>query len=175
MLRPPNPHRQTLRRLFLAICIRRKLNPDAEGEPFGFGSSHTTTDDNAITVAETNEASWESHGVDFVVPAAAAEDAVMANPRLHVVHLHILPQSRAKVLRGEGLAEAANIVPLAFDGQQRGALDGARIDQAAMHLELTEGQNVVLEDQFHRFEIELGRQVHYREIFLIERLDELKF
>jgi len=44
-----------------------------------------------------------------------------------------------------------------------------------MHLELTEGQNVVLEDQFHRFEIELGRQVHYREIFLIERLDELKF
>ena len=61
------------------------------------------------------------HGVDFVGPAPAAEDAVVANPCLHVVHLHILPQSRAKVLRGEGLAEAANIVPLAFDGQQRGA------------------------------------------------------
>src|ERR1700730_3750963 len=81
------------------------------------------------------------HGVDFVVPAAAAEDAVVANPSLHVVHLHILPQSRAKVLRGEGLAEAANIVPLAFDGQKRGALDGARIDQAAMHLERAEGQS----------------------------------
>src|SRR5580692_13145824 len=63
------------------------------------------------------------YGVDFVVPAPAAEDAVVANPRLHVVHLHILPQSRAKVLRGEGLAEAANIVPLAFDGQQSGVLD----------------------------------------------------
>jgi hypothetical protein len=70
------------------------------------------------------------HGVDFVVPASAAEDAVVANPRLHVVHLHILPQFRAKVLRGEGLAEAANIVPLAFDGQQSGVLDErADVDQ----------------------------------------------
>ena len=64
-------------------------------------------------------------GVDFAVPAPAAEDAIMANFRLHVVRLHILPQTRAKVLRGEGLAEAANIVPLAFDGQQRGALGRA--------------------------------------------------
>ena len=51
------------------------------------------------------------------------------------------------------VAEAANIVPLAFDGQQSGALDGARIDQAAVHLELAEGQSVVLEYQLHRFEI----------------------
>ena len=109
------------------------------------------------------------HGIDFVVPAPAAEDAVVANPCLHVVHLHILPQSRAKVLRGEGLAEAANIVPLAFDGQQSGTPYRARIDQAAMHLEM------VLENQLHRFEIELGWQVHDREIFLIERMDKLEF
>ena len=96
------------------------------------------------------------HGVDFVVPAPAAESAVVANPCLHIVHLHVLPQSRAKVLRGEGLAEAANIVPLAFDGQQSGTPYGARIDQAAMHLELAEGQSVVLENQLHRFEIEFG-------------------
>jgi len=115
------------------------------------------------------------HGVDFVVPAPAAEDAVVADSSLHVVHLHILPQSRAKVLRGEGLAEAANIVPLAFDGQQSGTPYGARIDQAAMHLELAEGQSVVLENQLHRFEIEFGWQVHDREIFLIECLDKLEF
>ena len=72
----------------------------------------------------------------------------MADARLHVVQLHILPQARAKVLRGEGLAEAANIVPLAFDGEQRGAPDRPRIDRPAVHHELAEGQNMVLKDSF---------------------------
>src|SRR5450631_341101 len=113
-------------------------------------------------------------GVDVGVPAAAAENAVVADAGLYAVLLHMLTQPGTKVLRGERLTEAANIVPLPLDGQQRGALDGARIDAAAMHLELAERQKVILKNRFHRFEIELGRQIHDREIFLVKFLNDLK-
>ena len=78
--------------------------------------------------------------IDFIVPAAAAEDAIMADTCLHAVQLHMLAQPRAKVLCRERLTEAANIVPLAFHGQQRGAPDGARIDRRPCTSSLPSGK-----------------------------------
>jgi hypothetical protein len=72
----------------------------------------------------------------------------MADTRLHAVQLHMLAQPGTKVLRRECLTEAANIVPLAFHGQQSGAPGSAGIDPAAMHIELAERQKVVLKNPF---------------------------
>jgi hypothetical protein len=43
--------------------------------------------------------------IDFVIPAPAAEDAVMADAGLHVMHLAIGAHAGAEVLRGERLPD----------------------------------------------------------------------
>ena len=53
--------------------------------------------------------------------------------QLHVVALHVGPDAAAQVVRGHGLADAADVVALAFHGGQRGAVDGGRIDAFATH------------------------------------------
>ena len=52
----------------------------------------------------------------------------MADAGLHVVALEIRPQIAAQIVRGNRLADGADVVALAFDGQQRGLADRARID-----------------------------------------------
>jgi hypothetical protein len=66
--------------------------------------------------------------VDLAAPAITAEHAIMADARLQVVTFHIGPQAARKVLSRERLADAADVVPLAFYREQHGALDRARID-----------------------------------------------
>ena len=53
--------------------------------------------------------------IDFVVPAAAREHAVMADAGLHVMHAPIGAHPGAEVLRRQGLADRADVVLLAFD------------------------------------------------------------
>jgi hypothetical protein len=111
------------------------------------------------------------NGINFIVPAPAAEDSVVPDAGLHSVHFRVLPQPGAEVLRRECLTEAADIVTLAFDGKKRGLPDCARLDWAAMHTEFTERQKVVLKDRFHGLDIELGRQIHDRKILLRKGYD----
>src|SRR5260370_41697649 len=66
------------------------------------------------------------HRVDLVGPAAAAEDAVMADAGLHPMGLHERAQPAAQFLRRQGLADRADIVPLALYRQQRGPGDCPR-------------------------------------------------
>ena len=56
---------------------------------------------------------------DLGAEARAVEDAVMADLRLHVVGAHVGRDVDADVVRRLGLADAGNVVVLAFDGQQR--------------------------------------------------------
>src|SRR5216683_634470 len=56
-------------------------------------------------------------GVDLPGPAPAAEHAVMADAGLHVVLLAIGPEARAKIVRRHGLADRADVVAFAFDGE----------------------------------------------------------
>ena len=74
----------------------------------------------------------------------------------------------AKRVRGLGLADAGNIVVLAFDRHQRNALDGGRIDAAAAMHHLPFRQSVTDEHRIDRLQIELGGQIHDGEIFVIE-------
>ena len=91
-----------------------------------------------------------------VVAVAPVGDPVVADAGLHVVLAHVRAQARAQVLRGQGLADAADVVALAFDGQQRGAADARRLDAAAAPLQFAARQVVALEHALDRLQIELG-------------------
>src|SRR5882762_1528471 len=62
-------------------------------------------------------------GVDLAGPPPAAEHAVMADTGLHIVPLAIGPQARAEIVRRHGLADRADVVALALDGEQGGTAD----------------------------------------------------
>src|ERR1700722_15555017 len=82
--------------------------------------------------------------IDLIFPALAAEYAVMADARLHVMAPHIGPQARAQLVRGLGLADRADVVTLAFDREQHGASDRFRLDLAAAPEDLALRQRVFL-------------------------------
>ncbi len=48
-------------------------------------------------------------------PALAVEHAIVTHARLHVVGFHVRAQLVAQLLRGERLADRADIVAFAFD------------------------------------------------------------
>ena len=98
----------------------------------------------------------------------------MADAGLHMVLFAKWLDRRAKIMGGQSLADGANIVPLALDGEQRGATNCARVDLAALPFELAQRQRMVLKHQLHCFEIELGRQIQNGEIFVVEDLLHLR-
>ncbi len=57
----------------------------------------------------------------------------MADFELEVVRLFCRRDAGAQIVRGDGLAGPADIVALALDRHQRGALDRRRLDQIAAH------------------------------------------
>src|SRR5215831_4070487 len=56
--------------------------------------------------------------IDLVFPALAAEYPLMADAGLHVVALEIGSQPAAQVVRRDRLADGADVVALALDGEQ---------------------------------------------------------
>src|SRR5260370_23041922 len=87
------------------------------------------------------------HRVDLVGPAAAAEDAVMADAGLHPMGLHERAQPAAQFLRRQGLADRADIVPLALYRQQRGPRDRPRLDPPALPQQLAAAQPGLRKDR----------------------------
>jgi hypothetical protein len=56
-------------------------------------------------------------GINLPFPALAVEYAVMTNRRLQMVLFAIRGEFGSQVVGGEGLADGANIVAFAFDGE----------------------------------------------------------
>ena len=77
-------------------------------------------------------------------------------------------------MRGRGLADRADVVALAFDREQHRALDRPRLDRLALPFELAERQRTFLEDQAHGLQIEFRGEVEHGEIFVVERLRDLR-
>ena len=77
-------------------------------------------------------------------------------------------------MRGRGLADRTDIIALAFDGEQHGAPDGARLHALPAPFKPARGKGKFLKDEAHGLEIELGGEVEHREIFVIERLCHLR-
>ena len=92
----------------------------------------------------------------------------MADFELEVVRLFRRRDAGAEIWAATGLARPADIVALALDGHQRGALDRRRLDQAAAHPKPAERQVVALEHALDRLQIEIRRQVHHRAVFVVE-------
>ncbi len=106
-------------------------------------------------------------------PFGPVEDAVMADIHGEMILLHRVGQVRRDVQRRLGLADAGDVVILAFHREQGDVGDRARIDpRAAMH-ELALGQAVLLEHLLDRLEVEFGGHVADRAIFVVELLGRL--
>jgi predicted nucleic-acid-binding protein len=73
--------------------------------------------------------------VGLVVPPTAMKYPIMADFELKVVGLFRRGDPTAELVRRDGLARRANIVPLALNRHQGGALDGGRFDPISPHPE----------------------------------------
>src|SRR3546814_1179658 len=85
-----------------------------------------------------------------------------------MVFLHVVRQGGREVEGRAGLADAGDVVELALDAKDGGAGNGVRAHRvpAMDHLALRQG--VVLEHRLDGLQVELGRQVHYREVLVVE-------
>ena len=111
---------------------------------------------------------FEHQGADVVAPAVAGEDAVMAGVGLEMGGLHAFGQAGEEIERGHALAGGGDIVLAAFHRFHRHVGDGAEIDGPAPQGEGIAGDLAVLEDALDGGEVEFGRHVHHREIFVVE-------
>src|SRR3954465_7569601 len=83
--------------------------------------------------------------INLAAPAPPVEDAVMADLGLQVMLLLAGRKPSAEIERRRGLADGADIVVLAFDGEQRRAFDRRRLDLAVARDEAAERQRMLLE------------------------------
>src|SRR5215470_16651815 len=91
-------------------------------------------------------------GIDLRLESAAVEDAVVAGACLNVMAAHVGPETRAEIVGGDGLADRADVVLLALDGEQGRPPDGAGIDAVSAPVQTAPGQQVLLEHAAHRLE-----------------------
>src|SRR6266481_8799716 len=92
--------------------------------------------------------------VDFVVPALAAEYAVMADAGLHVMYLAIGAHAGAKVLRRQRLTDRADVVLFALHRHQAHSLDRGRVHRSAAIGQLALRQQMLLKHVADGFDIE---------------------
>jgi hypothetical protein len=69
----------------------------------------------------------------------------VADLGLQVLRLLCRRNAGAEVVRGDGLPDRTNVVFLALDGHQGGALDRSRLDQLAAHPEAPQRQIAIVE------------------------------
>ncbi|KAG0936938.1 hypothetical protein G6F31_015664 [Rhizopus arrhizus] len=106
--------------------------------------------------------------VHHFAPAAAAEDAVVTGTFDDEMLAAVCTDAGAQCLRRFGLAEAGDVVQLAFDAQQRGIADGRRVDLLAIDHPLATRQQEVLEHHADGVQVVLGRHVQHRVVFVVE-------
>ena len=106
--------------------------------------------------------------VDDLAPAPAAEDAVVTGALDGQVVLAVGRAAGAEVVRRRGLAEAGDVVQLAFDGQQRGAGDRLRRDPLAADVPEPARQQVLLEHDADAVEVVLGGHVEHGVVLVVE-------
>src|SRR5262252_1695309 len=100
----------------------------------------------------------------------SVENAVMSNTRLQPMGLAIRRNIDAQTMRRFGLPNARNVVVLAFDGEQRHALDRGWINAASAMAHLAPRQSMAHEHRVHRLQIKFRGQIHHREVFVVEFL-----
>ena len=99
------------------------------------------------------------HRVDLVLPAPAAEHAVVADVRLHVVGAQVgrRPRQRSCAASVWPIAQMSSRSPSTVSSAVRRIAAGSILRPRKR--QLAERQRVLLEHQAHRLEVEVGRQV----------------
>ncbi len=110
----------------------------------------------------------QHQGADVVAPGGAGEDAVVTRTGLQVVRLHLLGDAGAQIQGGDTLAGGGNVVFLPFHGLHRHVRDLADVHLMAVDGEAVLGDLAVLEDPLDGRQVELGRHVHHRQVFVVE-------
>src|SRR5262249_44641579 len=82
--------------------------------------------------------------------------------------------ARAQFMRGRRLPDGADVVAFAFDREQHGALDGARLDAPALPFELARWQRTFLKNETNGLQIKFRRQIEHGEVLVVERLGDLR-
>src|SRR5665213_1862789 len=108
--------------------------------------------------------------VNLVAPAPPVEDPVMADIGLDVAFLLAGFKAAEELMRRGGLADRANVVVLALDGQERGAGNGAGFDRTVAQGHFALRQRVFLKDATDGLQVEIGGQIHHRHVFVVETL-----
>lgn len=104
-----------------------------------------------------------------MLPALAAEYAVVADARLEMMVFLTGSQVATEVVRRECLSDGTDVIAFTLDREQRGALNGARVDASALPFQSAARECVFLEDETHGFQIKVRSQIHNRQIFVVER------
>src|SRR3984957_14767367 len=109
---------------------------------------------------------WRGLGAE----TRTVEYAVMADAGLQPVGLAIRRNVGAQPMRRLSLADAGDIVVLAFDRKKCDPFDPGEIDRPAAMGHLAERQRVAHEHSIDGLQVELSGKIHYREILVVEFL-----
>jgi hypothetical protein len=90
------------------------------------------------------------HRIHLTPPAVTAEYAIVARAGLQMMASLIRPEIATQIMSRDGLADATDVVALAFDCEQCRAPDGAGINAPSVPLELAARQRVLFEYQAYR-------------------------
>src|ERR1700693_3474350 len=99
---------------------------------------------------------------NFLPPATPGKDAVMPTSSSSVMLLFLAGDVGAKIVGGLGLADTANVVELAFNGEERYRFDVLWPHQFAIDFPGAERQMKFLKHCFDCFQVILRRPVEYR-------------
>ncbi len=107
-------------------------------------------------------------GIDLFAPAPSRKNAVMPRAFCHVMLTADRSDAGAQVVRRLGLPRAGNIVELAFDGEQRRAVDVLRAHRLAFHRPGAVDQSEVLEHQLDGVEVVIGVHVEHGVVLVVK-------
>src|SRR5687768_10545311 len=105
---------------------------------------------------------------DLLAPATSIENAVMSNPFLKMIRLLLHRNVSAQPVGRTGLAGSRDVVHLALDREQSRMPDRSGIDTLAFPCHGSARQRMLLEKSGDGLQEKLGRQIHNREILVIE-------
>src|SRR5262249_32827940 len=113
--------------------------------------------------------------VDLSRPAFSAEHPVVPHARLQVMPFHVRLEAAAQLVCRRRLTDGTDVVSLTLDGEQRRAAYRAWVDSSAAPAQSSARERMLLENQPHRVQVELGRHVEDRTVLVVERLGRSRF
>src|SRR5215208_5664660 len=108
-------------------------------------------------------------GCNLGCKTRAVEHTKMAHARLHVMHTHRSWDLAAEPVCGLGLAHPRDVVLFALNRHQGDVPDAGEIDRPPAIGHSPFRESMAHEHRINGLKVELSREIHHREIFVVER------